>query len=191
MVDTLELPFSAKALTPLTQGRIAFLTGEGDRLVIFSPPGSVVDSISLPERVVFAQRILLNEDLFYVISGSELILYDLKTGKKGVIAKDIDDAVLTSIGEIWTLSDFSLKRLSPLGRQLESINLTRRPLRLECFDDSLIPLFPGERVKADWSDELEKSNQESLIYSTSQYLIAMTKDALYILADSKRVLMIR
>ncbi len=184
-MDTLELPEPASAIFTTTEGKLGYLSRTGEEILIKEEKGW--KKFPLPERFLLTERILVKGTLCYILAGRTLRLFDLRTSRKAVIAEDVDDAAINRYGELWVLSAFDLRRLSPLGRKLEIRKLKTLPRSVWITGDSLY-LSNDEMPPL---DEKVKENLKKAGVSIEKFLsshIALHKKNLYVLLDSRNVL---
>lgn len=191
-VDTLQLPQPAKALATSPDSRLVFLSRAGDDVFVLEE-NDEWENYSLPERISGAQRLLYFDELLYVLRGRKLMLYDLRRAVGGTLANDVDDAALTTTGELWVLSDFTLRRLSPLGSILEERSISTTPLSIWCIADSIYYLQKNEPLPMDSTVNHELASlgftTETITYLTNQ--TAITDKLVYYLADPTHILIVR
>jgi len=196
VMDTIDLPQPAAAITVDMAGHLAFITRTGDELLI-QENGEGWRKYPLPDRFGIVDRLLVSGDLCYVLSERNLTLCDLRASRKAIIAEDVDDACINQYGEIWALSEFELRRLSPLGRELESKTLARIPSSIWMSGADLIILQADETLPLPgWLEELMSldvylPHLDSLIMmlnKPSPNGTALSDEAYYLLIDNKHVL---
>jgi len=184
VMDTLELPEPAAAIFTTTEGKLGYLSRAGEEILIKEEGW---EKFPLPERFLLTERILVKGTLCYILAGRTLRLFDLRTSRKAVIAEDVDDAAINRYGELWVLSAFDLRRLSPLGRELEVRKLKTIPRSIWMLKDSLyladkeIPTLDEEMT-----EELKEAGVTTEQLAPSQ--LALHSKGLYVLLDSRRVL---
>jgi hypothetical protein len=185
VIDTLRLPEPALAIFATTDGELGYLTRTGEEILIKESEGW--QTYALPERVLLIQRIVAKGSLCYVLSEQRLTLFDLRTSRKSIIAEDVNDVAINRYGELWALSEFTLRRLSPLGRELEVRKLKVIPGSIWMLEDSLYlsndempPLY--EKIKED----LGKAGVRVEEFLSPH--LAFHKEVLYLLLDSRNVL---
>lgn len=184
-MDTLELPEPASAIFTTTEGKLGYLSRTGEEILIKEEKGW--KKFPLPERFLLTERILVKGTLCYILAERTLRLFDLRSSRKAVIAEDVDDAAINRYGELWVLSAFDLRRLSPLGRKLEIRKLKTLPRSVWITGDSLY-LSNDEMPPL---DEKVKENLKKAGVSIEKFLsshIALHKKNLYVLLDSRNVL---
>lgn len=192
VTDTLVLPKPASAIACFADSRMAYLAGTGEELYVQSSDEQWQD-YPLPRRFSNVQRLLVNDDLCYILSDRTLILCDLRNNNLGVVAEGVDDAVLTRYGELWLLSDFSLLRVSPLGREIERLTLTRTVSSLWMLHDTLNlvdkdhPLPLSQACK----DELQNTGTPLENLGRSPASLAVQDTLILLLIDSRHVLRVR
>lgn len=188
VTDTLNLPSPASAI--FCDSDLGYLALSGDEILIRNMEKDNWQRFPLSGQFTLVQRILERNLLCYIVEGRTLILCDLRSARQSVVAEGVDDAVITSYGELWVLSEFTLRKLSPLGRELETRNLKTAPASLWLKDDSLI--LAGKNDPPPIPDEIAGELLEAEIIldklSSSRSLVAYCDKNLYILIDSKRVL---
>jgi hypothetical protein len=184
-MDTLELPEPALAIFATTEGKLGCLARTGDEILIKESKGW--QTYTLPERVLLIQRIVAKGSLCYVLSEQRLTLFDLRTSRKGIIAEDVNDVAINRYGELWVLSEFTLRRLSPLGRELEMRKLKTIPQSIWVLGDSFY-------LSNDEMPPLDEKIKENLgkagvrIDKIPSSHIALHKKVLCVLLDSRKVL---
>jgi hypothetical protein len=184
-MDTLRLPEPAAAIFATTEGKLGYLARTGEEILIKEEEGW--QTYALPERVLLMQRIVARGSLCYVLSEQTLTLFDLRTSRKSVIAEDVNDVAINRYGELWVLSEFTLRRLSPLGRELEVRKLKVVPGSIWVLEDSLY-------LSNDETPPLDEKIRENLGKAgvrIEEFLsphIALYEKVLYILLDSRNVL---
>lgn len=185
VMDTLELPEPAAAIFTTTEGKLGYLSRAGEEILIKEEEGW--KKFPLPERFLLTERILVKGTLCYILAGRTLRLFDLRTSRKAVIAEDVDDAAINRYGELWVLSAFKLRRLSPLGRELEIRKLKTLPRSVWITGDSLY-LADKEMPLLDekMTEELKEAGVTAEQLAPSQ--LALHGKGLYVLLDSRRVL---
>ncbi len=184
VMDTLELPEPAAAIFTTTEGKLGYLSRTGEEILIKEEGWK---KFPLPERFLLTERILVKGTLCYILAGRTLRLFDLRTSRKAVIAEDVDDAAINRYGEVWVLSAFKLRRLSPLGRELEIRKLKTLPRSVWITGDSLY-LNNDEMPPL---DENVKENLKKAGVRIEKFLsshIALHEKILYVLLDSRNVL---
>lgn len=148
---------------------------------------------SLPERISGVRRMLYFNELLYVLRGRKLMLYDLRKAAGGTLAEDADDAALTTSGELWVLSDFTLRRLSPLGSLLEERSISTTPLSIWFIADSIYCLSKNEPLPVDSTLNHELAGlgltNKTIAYLTN--LAAITDKLVYYLVDPTHILIVR
>jgi hypothetical protein len=185
VMDTLRLPEPAAAIFATTEGKLGYLARTGEEILIKEEEGW--QTYALPERVLLMQRIVARGSLCYVLSEQTLTLFDLRTSRKSVIAEDVNDVAINRYGELWVLSEFTLRRLSPLGRELEVRKLKVVPGSIWVLEDSLY-------LSNDETPPLDEKIRENLGKAgvrIEEFLsphIALYEKVLYILLDSRNVL---
>ena len=184
-MDTLELPEPAAAIFATTEGRIGYLARTGEEILI--KQGQKWQTYTLPERVLLIQRIVAKGSLCYVLSERTLTLFDLRTSRKGIIAENVNDVAINRYGELWVLSEFTLRRLSPLGRELEVHKLKTIPRSIWMLGDSLYLARYEIPPLDEWSKQvLEEVGVETQKLTSSN--LVFYDEGLYVLMDSRRVL---
>ncbi|TKJ42694.1 hypothetical protein CEE36_07275, partial [candidate division TA06 bacterium B3_TA06] len=141
----------------------------------------------LPERFLLVQRILVKGSLCYILAERTLRLFDLRTSRKAVIAEDVDDAAINRYGELWVLSAFDLRRLSPLGRELEIRKLKILPTSIWVLRDSLY-LEDNEMPPLDEGLKQKLTQAVVTIEEISSSRLALCDKGVYVLMDSRRIL---
>jgi hypothetical protein len=191
-VDTLELPEPVMALAVSPDSIISCLAQTGDELIVLDS-NVTWKSVPLPERTLTVRRMLFFDDLLYILEGGDLVLYDLRSSSKGIIAEDIDDACMTSAGELWVLSDLRLRRLSPLGNLLEERTISIIPLSIWWIHDSLFLLVKGGSLPLDsaQSRELGGSGLEPSTLIALGAKVVIAGNRLFFLADPTHIIIAR
>jgi hypothetical protein len=196
VMDTINLPQPAAAITVDMTGHLAYITRTGDEVLI-QENGERWRKHALPDRFGIVDRLLVSGDLCYVLSERNLTLCDLRASRKAIIAENVDDACINQYGEIWAFSEFELRRLSPLGRELESKTLARIPSSIWASGADLIILQADEFLPLPgWLEELMSLDAclphlDSLIIMLKQPSpngTALSDEAYYLLIDSKHAL---
>jgi len=196
VMDTINLPQPAAAITVDMAGHLAFIATTRDELLI-QENGEGWRKHPLPGRFGIVDRLLVSGYLCYVLSERNLTLCDLRAGRKAIIAEDVDDACINQYGEIWALSEFELRRLSPLGRELESKTLARIPSSIWVNNDSLIILQADEFLPLPgWLEELmsvdaclpHMDTLRTRLTNPSTNALTIDNDACYLLINSRQVL---
>ena len=184
-MDTLELPEPAAAIFATTEGRIGYLARTGEEILI--KQGQKWQTYTLPERVLLIQRIVAKGSLCYVLSERTLTLFDLRTSRKGIIAENVNDVAINRYGELWVLSEFTLRKLSPLGRELEVRKLKTIPRSIWMLGDSLyLARYEIPQLDEGTKQVLEEVGIETQKLTPSN--LAFYDEGLYVLMDSRRVL---
>lgn len=132
-----NLPEPALAIAIVGEAQIAYLAASGEELYVESSDGHW-QRYPLPDRFPNIQRLLVRQTFCYILASRKLTLCDLRDGRNGVVAENVDDAVLSSYGELWLLEEFSLVRTSPLGRELERRTMSSPASSLWMVGDSLL-----------------------------------------------------
>lgn len=185
VTDTLELPEPAAAIFATTEGKLGYLARTGEDILIKKSGGW--QTYVLPERVLLIGRIVARGSLCYVLSEQTLTLFDLRTSRKGIIAEDVNDVAINRYGELWALSEFTLRRLSPLGRELEVRKLKVVPGSIWMLGDSLY-LSNDEKPPLDEKIREDLGKAGVRIEAFLSPHIALHEKILYILLDSRNVL---
>lgn len=185
VMDTLELPEPASAIFATTEGKLGYLSRTGEEILIKEEEGW--KKFPLPERFLLVQRILVKGSLCYILAERTLRLFDLRTSRKAVIAEDVDDAAINRYGEVWVLSAFDLRRLSPLGRELEIRKLKTLPASIWVLRDSLY-LEDNEMPPLDEGLKQKLTQAVVTIEEISSSRLALCDKGVYVLMDSRRIL---
>lgn len=173
------------------------LTSNGENLLVQSADGW--HEYSLPQSFSLVERILIDDELCYVLSERRLTLVDLRSNRISVIAEGVDDAVLTTFTELWVLSDYELRRVTALGRELETRTLTELPTSIWMEAGSLLLMTDDSgTLVPDWLEELtsldvflpEMDNLVGRIGSATTADMAVDECYLYLLANPRTVLKI-
>lgn len=184
-VDTITPPNPVAAITVNENGNLVCLINTQDELYIFDD--EVWSQQSLPLIPGLVDRFLIYGDLCYTVTERSLILVDLEKNMKSTIAEDIDDAVINSYGELVVLSDFTLRRLSSLGRELEEETLTDIDGWMWLVADTVIfssfPPFPSDFFPSG-CPEFSLSN------ALAPSNVAVTEESIFILSEPLKILRI-
>jgi hypothetical protein len=184
-MDTLRLPEPATAIFATTEGKLGYLARTGEEILIKEKKGW--QTYALPERVLLIGRIVARGSLCYVLSEQTLTLFDLRASRKGIIAEDVNDVAINRYGELWVLSEFTLRRLSPLGRELEVRKLKIIPQSIWVLADSLY-LSNDEMPPVDEKIREKLGEAGVRIEKFLSSHIALHEKVLYVLLDSRNVL---
>jgi len=192
VTDTLLLPEPASAIFAATDGAFGYLAGTGEEVLMRQGEGW--RRFTLPVRFRLPRRVLAHDGLCYILADRTLTLCELRTARVWTVAEDADDAVITGYGELWVRSDFTLSRVSALGRELERRTIMQTPQAMWMLEDSLyltgvgaLPPLPRWFERADTASHPLRG----LILSASPAALAVSASAVYILIEPKKVIRIQ
>ncbi|MBN2379212.1 hypothetical protein JXM67_05365 [candidate division WOR-3 bacterium] len=194
-LDTISLPSKAAAISANQDGELVYITTTGDEL--FVEDDTTWQSFTLSGEFSMIEKLLVHDNLCYLLSNRDLTLCDLRTNRVSIIAQGADDAVINRYGELWVRSEYELKRVSPLGRLLEQETLSRIPRSIWMIGDSLMMIYESQALPLPgWLEELMSLDVflpyvdtiYSLIQSSSYANLVITDKIVYILADFGHVI---